>query len=426
MNKTKTPTSQQNFTKPDPTQFQWWSDLEASRDLNRYEKQSYTFLMAWFESWRTRKRLPAQRDTAVQFWRNQVIIKKRTAWQKQQWSAAMQWYLQWVELCQQSGKNCESLAQRARHCVENAGARRGLAYRTRLSYGAWIARFAQWAGSRQRVLDTSVASDWLAHLVHHHQISYSTQKVALNAVIFFYRDVCGYQEINLQVRLKKTPKRIPVVLQREELNRMLTSIEEKYRLMAELQYGAGLRLKELVSLRIKDIDFKASILTIRGGKGDRDRVTVLPTKLRKKLETLIATNRHIYLQDRLEKQPGVSLPRALARKMPRAGERWEWFWLFPQDHLSRDPNSSIVRRHHAHPAVYSRAIFRASQKAAIPKRVTSHSLRHSFATHLLENGTDIRTIQTLLGHADVRTTEIYTHVACGMGQSGVTSPLDRH
>jgi len=311
-----------------------------------------------------------------------------------------------------------------RHAVENAGARRGLAYRTRLSYGAWAARFAQWAGSRERVMEPTVARDWLTWLVDKRQVSYSTQKVALNALAFLYRDVCGHEKVDLQVKLRKTGRRIPVVLNPEELLRLFGAMDEKYTLLAKLQYGAGLRLRELTSLRIKDIDLKASTLTIRCGKGDKDRVTILPEKLRDKLATLVSTNREIYLQDRLENQPGVALPPSLSRKMPRAGERWEWFWLFPQDHLSRDPDSGIIRRHHIHSGVYSNAILRAAAKAGIPKRVTSHCLRHSFATHLLERGMDLRTIQTLLGHSDVKTTEIYTHVAMNGNRCGVISPLD--
>ena len=413
-----------HFNRPDPQQFQWWPDLQASRDLNQQQKQAYTFLLAWFESWRTRQRLQPCRDSSARFWKTQVTNKQRPGWQTQQWAEAIRWHLQWMNICQQSGKHCQSLAERVRDAVENAGARRGLAYRTRLSYGAWAARFTRWAGSRQRVLDTSVAREWLTHLVHERQLSYSTQKIALNALAFLYRDVCGYEGIDLQVRLRKTGRRIPVVLHREELDSLLQSMDDKYRLMAELQYGAGLRLQELVSLRVKDIDFKAFTLTVRCGKGDRDRVTVLPQKLKTRLQTLVEINQAIYLDDRLEKQPGVALPPALARKMPRAGERWEWFWIFPQNHLSRDPCSGIRRRHHVHPGVYSKAVFRTAQKAGIAKRVTSHSLRHSFATHLLEKGTDIRTIQTLLGHADVKTTEIYTHVAENISKSGVASPLD--
>ena len=174
----------------------------------------------------------------------------------------------------------------------------------------------------------TVARNWLSWLVDKRKVSYSTQKVALNSLAFLYRDVCGHDKVNLQVKLRKTGRRIPAVLDQEELLRLFGALDQQYTLLAELQYGAGLRLRELMSLRIKDIDLKSSSLTIRCGKGDKDRVTILPHMLKEKLATLINANRKIYLQDRLENQPGVALSPSLSRKMPRAGERWEWFWLF--------------------------------------------------------------------------------------------------
>ncbi len=192
-----------------------------------------------------------------------------------------------------------------------------------------------------------------------------------------------------------------------------------------MQYGAGLRLKELVSLRVKDVDRERGQVVIHGGKGDKDRVTILPERVRLALDGIWEDLRQMHEKDRAAGVPGVALPGALARKMSRAGERFEWFWIFPAEELSRDPESGIVRRYHLHPKVYGEAITRAARKAGIQKRVTSHVLRHCFATHLLESGTDIRTIQELLGHNDVKTTEIYTHVASGVNGCGVKSPLDR-
>jgi len=236
--------------------------------------------------------------------------------------------------------------------------------------------------------------------------------------------VCGREEVDLQVKLRKTAKRMPVVLSMGEIAAILGKLPPDCRLAAELQYGAGLRLSELLGLRIKDVDVERRQVTVRAGKGDRDRVTVLPLSVAGQLGEWKKRLREMHDADRAAGAPGVALPAALARKMPKAGERWEWFWMFPGENLSVDPDSGIRRRHHLHPETYARALRRAVSEAGIEKRVKSHDLRHSFATHLLERGTDIRTLQELLGHADVRTTQIYTHVATNLSACGVMSPLD--
>lgn len=194
---------------------------------------------------------------------------------------------------------------------------------------------------------------------------------------------------------------------------------------ARLQYGAGLRLSELVRLRVQDVDVGRGTVTVRQGKGDKDRVTVLPKSLRKEVAEQIERAREVWVSDQEAKRAGVYIPGALARKFRRAAETFEWFWLFPARQISTDPQSGTRRRHHLHGQVYNEAIKRAARAAGIEKRVTSHALRHSFATHLLENGTDLRTIQEVLGHEDITTTEIYLHVATGANGLGVESPLDR-
>jgi len=319
--------------------------------------------------------------------------------------------------------------------VYSACSRRGLAHRTKQCYGAWAARYARFAGNELKVMQVATATQFLTSVVEDEDHAYATQKQALNALVHFFKHVLGVENPIFGVKLRKTGTRVPVVLSQNETQRLIDKLDEptkvpkktdgRYGLAARLQYGAGLRLSELVSLRIKDVDLERGTVTVRCGKGDKDRMTVLPKSLLKEVAEQIELARGFWKQDRLERRPGVYLPGALARKFRRAAETFEWFWLFPAKQISTDPESKIRRRHHLHGKVYNEAIKRAAAAAGIHKRVTSHALRHSFATHLLENGTDLRTIQEILGHEDITTTEIYLHVATGEHGLGVVSPLDR-
>jgi len=296
-----------------------------------------------------------------------------------------------------------------------------------------------------------------ASVVDDEDCAYSTQKQALNALAFFFKHVLGREEPVFNVKLKKTGARVPVVLSQGETQRLFGALENpaaglepamdaaaesesspspddaappkkhnaRYGLAARLQYGAGLRLSELVRLRVKDIDLDRGTVTVRLGKGDKDRQTVLPKRLCKELAEQIERARALWEQDQRDGVAGVYIPGALARKFRKAAESFEWFWMFPAKQLSIDPESGIRRRHHLHGKVYNEAIKRAAVAARIEKRVTSHALRHSFATHLLEAGTDLRTIQEILGHEDITTTEIYLHVATGAHGLGVVSPFDQ-
>ena len=214
-----------------------------------------------------------------------------------------------------------------------------------------------------------------------------------------------------------------MVLTRQEIEQLFGQLSGVYLLMAKVVYGCGLRLRECLELRIKDIDFERRMLTVRAGKGDKDRVAVLPETLRQDLGEHIALVRYLYEKDRQNGAPGVYLPGALERKFPNAGKEWPWFWVFPAQSPSIDMRTGIVRRHHIYRGNLQRQIKEAGHRAGVVKRITVHTLRHSFATHLLEKGHDIRTIQDLLGHTDLKTTMVYTHVA-NKNRLGIVSPLD--
>lgn len=228
----------------------------------------------------------------------------------------------------------------------------------------------------------------------------------------------------VEIGRPRKPQRLPVVLTVDEVRRVLAHVDGVHGVMARLLYGAGLRLMECVRLRVKDVDVARRELLVRDGKGGRDRVTMLPASLMPELRGHLERVRALWQGDRARRTAAVELPLALARKYPRAGGTWAWFWVFPAAQLSRDPRSGIIRRHHVHEQNLQRAIRRAVRQADIAKPATTHTLRHSFARHLLDSGYDIRTIQELLGHRDVSTTMICTHVL-NRGGRGVISPLDR-
>ncbi len=402
----------------------WREDLENARDLSKKEIQFVGFVVSWFESWRMGKDLGASRDVAARFWREAVMVKERPSWQLDQWAMGIRWYLGWLQLCAEKKRDHRSLPERMMAAVERVGARRGLAYRTRRTYAGWVARFGASVNTVSDATNTDLAKAWLSELVSESKIAFSTQKQALNALVFFYKEVCGMDEVDLGVRMRKRAKRIPVVLSKAEVMRLITLIEPRYKTNAKLQYGAGLRISELVNLRVKDVDLDRGTLTVRSGKGGDDRVTMVPDNVREDLAKQLVYARRLYDLDRDAGANGVFLPNALVRKIPSAAKQWEWFWLFPSAQESRDPDSGVRRRHHVHTSAYGRAVTKAARLAGVVKRVTTHVLRHSFATHLLEAGTDIRSIQDLLGHGDVKTTEIYTHVAMRQNGCGVRSPLD--
>jgi len=298
-------------------------------------------------------------------------------------------------------------------------------YRTEQAYIGWVRRFYLFMKGRPPYsLEGKDVKDFMTYLAVERNVAISTQNQAFNAVLFLFRYVLDQKidDISDAVRAKKN-RRLPVVLTKPEIERLLDQMSGLYLLMAKIIYGCGLRLQECLQLRIKDIDFERKAVTIRGGKGDKDRETVLPESLKENLSEHLRKVRKIYEKDRKNDVPGVQLPNALERKLPNAGKEWAWFWVFPSNTLSIDPMTKIVRRHHLYSDVLQRHIRHAGISAKIPKRITVHTLRHSFATHLLEKGYDIRTIQDLLGHSDLNTTMIYTHVM-SKNKLGITSPLD--
>jgi integron integrase len=302
-------------------------------------------------------------------------------------------------------------------------------WRTEQVYRMWARRFSGWLAAQGNDMDIPSATEneirnYLSDLATRLRVSASTQRQALNALIFLIREALGRPLADFgQFQRARTLKRLPVVLSRAECQRLMAALDGTMRLMAELMYGSGLRLMELLSLRVKDVDMERRQLVVRAGKGGKDRVTVLPETLVERLLAHREKLRGIYTEDRKADAPGVWLPEGLERKFPQAGKTWEWQWIFPSRQWMNDPRTGLRRRHHVLDASFQNAIRQAAVRAGLNKRVSPHVLRHSFATHLLESGTDIRTVQDLLGHRYLTTTQIYTHVTNKPGL-GVRSPLD--
>lgn len=305
--------------------------------------------------------------------------------------------------------------------------RRHMSYRTETTYVGWVLRFARFLGTDDlRAVKVNAINAYMDYLARDQRVAASTQRQALNALVFLYREVFG-QDLGDFAEYRKAygRKRVAVVLSQAELQTTFAQLKSPYNLMAQLQYGAGLRVSELCRLRVKDLDFDRCILTVRGGKGDEDRVAQLPKVLHVALRQQMEFSRKLYQLDRKQGLAGVSLSESLARKYPNAGTSWPWQWLWPMRGISSDPRAPAVqRRHHILDRAYQRALHRAVTAAGITKRVTSHALRHSYATHLLENGNNVRAVQELLGHKNLETTRRYLHLSTQSDARVVTSPLE--
>lgn len=303
--------------------------------------------------------------------------------------------------------------------------RKHYAYQTERQYVNWIRRFVTFHGKRHPVhMGQAEIENFLTHLATQEQVAAATQNQALNAILFLYRSVLEQPlDFSIDAVRAKRPKHVPVVLSRQETHELLACLTGVYRLIGQLLYGSGLRVSECVRLRVKDLDFALHNLSVRDGKGAKDRITLLPQSLTPALQTHLRRTQRIHERDLRQGFGAVHLPYALHRKYPSADREWIWQYVFPSPRLSIDPRTGITRRHHLSASAVQKAVRRAAKLARFEKRATCHTLRHSFATHLLEAGYDIRTVQDLLGHKDVKTTMIYTHVL-KVGPMAVRSPLD--
>jgi len=298
--------------------------------------------------------------------------------------------------------------------------------RTEQAYIDWIRRFVRFHGNRHPSdLSAPHIEAFLTHLAVELNVAASTQNQAQSALLFLYREVLAYElPLLTGVSRAKAPVRLPVVLTSSEVARLLQALAGRHRLFGELLYGTGLRIMEAVRLRVEDVDLARRAILVRDGKGAKDRVTVLPDRLVEPLRAQLHRGGQLHARDLRSGFGAVWLPQALERKYANAAREWCWQYVFPADSRSCDPRTSIERRHHMSDQSFQRAMREALRHAHIAKPATPHTLRHSFATHLLESGHDIRTVQELLGHADLSTTMVYTHVL-NRGGRGVISPLDR-
>jgi integron integrase len=302
---------------------------------------------------------------------------------------------------------------------------KGYSIRTEKAYIDWIKRFIIFHNKRHpKEMGKTEIEAFLSHLAIRRRVASSTQNQAFNALLFLYDQVLEMKmPENIQSMRSKKPVRVPTVMTREETRKVIAAMSGVHQLMAKMMYGCGLRAMECLRLRVKDIDFGLNQIVVRDAKGKKDRITVLPDGIRQDLEAHLQAVKMIHHRDLRDGFGRVYLPYALARKYPSADRQWGWQYVFPSKSLSSDPRSGIKRRHHMHETSIRKALHQAAKLSGIVKPIGCHTLRHSFATHLLMDGYDIRTIQDLLGHKDVSTTMIYTHVL-NRGGRAVVSPLD--
>ena len=444
-----------------PTKFlhfpRWVEVLESSSMLPKVKK-NYKVTLFWYLGWCREQATGCSVDSARAFVEWAREEKGANDWQVNQWKKAIQWFF--VQGQQQAlsavglsdadrSKNNLSLklaiaSKQKRSYTENreerllaisteeelildSMRRRGMALNTERCYIRWYRDFLRQSGTSSGAqMNASGLKSYLSYLAMDRAVASSTQKSALNALVFVAQEVFEIEigDIGDFCRAKNR-KRIPVVMSKTEMRHFFEQLSNEKLLMAQLQYAAGLRVSELVRLRIKDLDFERNQVVIRCGKGDQDRVAPLSERLVNGLQKHLTGVQELFEVDlSTAGLSGVYLPEALARKFRSADKDWRWQWVWPSRELSTDPRSGLRRRHHVLDRVYQSAVRSAGIRAKLNKRVTTHTLRHSFATHLLEDGVDIRTVQDLLGHKNIETTQIYLHVMQKPGV-GVLSPLDK-
>jgi integron integrase len=426
--------------------FPEWPQRLAQAPLSDRQRSSHAITLRWYLSFCRRSRSGVNFQSARDFMAWAQAEKHPQPWQVEAWREAIRWFFREakrvVAVPQHHGEvdpaNALPVSATGPVSPGKPGAtpgwkdafltvvrRRHYSYRTEQSYLVWLERFARECGTDElSSCGTESIRRFLDGLALDQRLSASSQRQALNAVVFLLREVFG-KELGDFSEYRRAPARshLPVWLSRAEMEALLNQLDGQWALMSRVMFGGGLRLMELLRLRVKDVDLSQEIITVRAGKGGRDRAVPLAHVLVEPLREHLTRIRRMYDQDRLNRVAGVWLPDGLARKYPKAGEEWPWFWLWPDKDWSIDPRSGVRRRHHESDHEFQRQIKRAARRAGLNKRVTPHVLRHSFATQLLERGTDIRTVQELLGHKDVATTQIYTHVMQKPGL-GVRSPLD--
>jgi integron integrase len=411
----------------------WAARLGADAVLTPGLRESYRQTLTRFLAFCQQRQTGPSVAGAREFVELERLERPPSPARLQEWKEALNWYFRRGR--EAGGVALQGVPPLARTDLGQAGWEQGLiarlrqrscSWRTEQTYRGWLWRFAKFLGPHP--VDQATGAEvraFLSKLAVAERVGVATQKQALNALAFYFREVAAKElgELGDFARARKRV-RVPVVLNRAECERLFDALEGTPRLMAELMFGSGIRLTELLRLRVKDVDLERGQLIVRAGKGDQDRVTVLPAVLQEKLRAHRERLRRLHGEDRLKGLPGVWLPEGLERKWPHAGEQWEWQWFWPSRETMKDPRTGLRRRHHVLDATFQHFIRQAARRAKLDKKVTPHVLRHSFATQLLERGTDIRTVQDLLGHKDVATTQLYTHVMQKPGL-GVRSPLDQ-
>ncbi|EDY81616.1 integron integrase subfamily, putative [Verrucomicrobiia bacterium DG1235] len=416
--------------------FRDWAVVLEGADLPEDVRKSFRITINWFLSFCKRARCEVTKESANAFFAKVKREKRPAKNHLVGWMNALRWFFREAVLhAEVVAKEIPSESVSAEH-VSGEGEvwleeflcelrRRKYSYSTEVSYLQWIRAFAVFLGSNAlREFGRLDVRRFLDYLALERRVSASSQRQALNAVVFLYKQVFRVELGDFSDYLRaKSKTNLPTVLGKGEMRRLLGEMKGNRLLMAKLQYGTGLRVSELCRLRVKDLDFELGKVLVVGGKGNKDRALPLPKKLAKELEQQLASAREVFEKDRSDEVAGVYLPEALERKFSKAGTDWKWFWVWPSRELGVDPRSDVLRRHHVLPRSYQAAISRAASKAEIQKRVSSHALRHSFATHLLDSGINLRTLQELMGHKDIKTTQVYLHLMKTY-EDGVASPMD--